>query len=93
MAAAPVQYVTGVLDTRTVGKLADFSGVPNDWQDWSFRAKAWFCLLPYSGNSTVEELLTATENHPTPIVLSALGSHARNFGVVMFNLRLSLAHA
>ena len=78
--------MTGLVDTRTVGKLEQFDGRPDRWGDWSFKARAWFGLLPESGGVVVETLLDAAEEREDPIKGETLSEDQVRLARLVYNV-------
>lgn len=79
-----------LVDTRTIGRLPDFSGKAQDWQEWVFRARAWLSLLGEQGQYTVDDLLVAAENSNVAVAQGNLGPGATNFSVILYNLLMQI---
>lgn len=50
----------GSVGTQTVGKLENFSGVPGNWSEWSFKARACFGLLDV-GHGAIDMKMNETD--------------------------------
>ena len=78
----------GLIDTRTVGKLENFDGRADSWLDWSFRARAWFALLPVNGVDAgdVEAFIAAAEGHGGPLDEATMNPQAQTVSRVIYNV-------
>ena len=89
--AAPV--LAGLVDTKIVGKLENFDGTDASWPDWSFKAAAWFALLPRPTGTTnvnIDTYLDLAVNHPTDLRRSDLGNTADAVSVTLYHLLVQL---
>ena len=77
---------SGYVDTRTVGKLDHFDGKPEHWQDWAFKARAWFGLLPGTSTASVEMYLDGAESREEPILIEAQTPEVQELGRVIYNV-------
>ena len=80
--------VAALIDTRTVGKLSEFSGSAESWSDWSFKATAWFALLnpPLPQDTTVSDLLERARSAPQDIRREQMDPETRSFSEVVYNV-------
>ena len=78
----------GLIDTRTVGRLSDFSGAPDQWLEWSFRARAWLALLQVAGTQPgdMAGMLAAAEAAAAPLDEGAFTPAATACSTVLFNV-------
>ena len=74
----------GLIDTRAIGKLRQFSGKEEDWAAWVFVARGYVNLL----DPGYQALLEASESmaRHSDIRMADLGGEAAQKSVVLFNL-------
>lgn len=60
----------GYVDAKTVGKLENFSGAPEKWSEWSFKARACFGVLDV-GQGAIDVKMDEAEKMMTEAVYSA----------------------
>ena len=80
----------GLVDNRTVGKLATFDGKDESWSDWSFRAASWFALMPTPPGLTVSiaSLMEAARDEPAAASLTraSYGPLVDETSVMVYNV-------
>ena len=78
--------MTTVIDTRTLGKLENFSGKAVDWSDWSFKATSWFALLQMEDGQSPIAVLDAARDNPDVLEQGTFTVPVQNFSTVLFNV-------
>ena len=73
-----------LIDTKTVGRVKDFSGEEGDWELWRFRFEGWCSLLDATGG--LSQLLQQAHEHPDAIDTETLGESAVNWGHLLYGL-------
>ena len=73
------------LDTRSLGKLANFSGKDEDWPLWSWRAESWLSLIPQADPGWENsELLEQSAARAGPIDLAAMPPSVQEYGKIVY---------
>jgi len=85
----------GLVDLRTFSKVQNFDGDVAHWQEWSFKTRAWFSLLPAPGGGVGANPTSAAEfcdlallapATNIPIRLSSLTPEALELSKCMYNV-------
>ena len=78
--------MTTLIDTRTVGKLENFSGKAVDWSDWSFKATSWFALLQMEDGQSPIAVLDAARDNPEVLEQGTFTVPVQNFSIILFTV-------
>ena len=75
---------TPLIDTKTVGRLRDFTGEEADWELWKFRFEGWCSLLDQSG--VLSHLLQLASEQRDVIDSGTLGDAAGGWSHLLYGL-------
>ena len=90
--AVAAMAASSILDLRTLGKVANFSGKPEDWPIWSFKFECWLGLVPDVGSSSVQDVMERTGNatDESPLDMSTFGAEAKQIATSIYYLLVQL---
>ena len=80
------------LDLRTLGKVSNFNGKPEEWPIWSFKFECWLGLVPDVGQSNVSDVMDRAGNvtDEAALDMSTFGAEAKQIATSIYFLLVQL---
>ena len=87
--AAPSASFLGL---RTLGKVVNFNGKPEEWPIWSFKFECWLGLVPDIGSSNVADVMERAGNAVgvASLDMSTFGGEAKQVATSIYYLLVQL---
>ena len=80
------------LDLRTLGKVSNFNGKPEEWPIWSFKFECWLGLVPDVGQSNVSDVMDRANSNidEAALDMNTFGGEAKQVAQSIYYLLVQL---